>query len=462
LYRFLKFIDEQEAAEVNHEPAAARSANAVRLMTIHASKGLEFPIVVLAGMGIRFNLRDLSGDVLVDDELGLCPKVFPPNTRTKYPSIAHWLAAQHERRAFLGEELRLLYVAMTRARDKLLLVGTATKQDEAERWQTPVAITNQALLKAGSYLDWLRLWFTNQPATPDWATASEGRNALLTWKFWSSASASLISESRDGSKNIESLSAPTAEQLNRIEAMLAARYQHEGAVAQPAKTTVTAIRHRLADQMDDEARRVFQMTGPLLVSRKLDSKLSAAEIGTAHHTFLQFVALKRTATELDLRNEATQLEHDGALSSEQLGVLDFAALTAFWQSDLGKELRSLPENLVNREMPFTARFRVSEIEKLLRSGLGSKDFALKADADFIVVQGIADLAVLLPKEIWLLDFKTDHITTAELEDKVKLYAPQLKIYALALARIFNRPITRCCVHFLAARETRMIEPITCN
>ena len=461
LYRFLQFIDEQEAAEVEHEPAAAPSTNAVRLMTIHASKGLEFPVVVLASIGTRFNLRDLSSDVLVDDELGLCPKIFPPSTRTKYPSIAHWLAAQRERRALLGEELRLLYVAMTRARDQLLLVGTATKQDEAERWQTPAAITNQALLKAGSYLDWLRLWFTSQPSLPSWTTASEGSSTLLSWKFWSLSGASLISESRDGSTHPELRLPPTAEQLSHIRRVLSSPYEHEGAIVKPAKTTVTAIRRRLADEIDDEARRLFQDRIPASATRKLSPKLSAAEIGTAHHTFLQFVALKRTGTELDLRNEAAQLERSGALSPEQLEVLDFAALTEFWQSDLGKELRGLPESIVNREMPFTARFQASEIEGLLRPDLMSKEINLKADADFVVVQGIADVAVLLPKEIWLLDFKTDHVSPDELAEKVRLYAPQLKIYALALARIFHRPVTRCCVHFLTTRETKMIEPAAC-
>jgi ATP-dependent helicase/nuclease subunit A len=457
LYRFLQFIGEQEEAEVNHQPAETAHENAVRLMTIHASKGLEFPVVVLAGMGGRFNVRDLSGDVLLDEESGLCPKVFPPNTRSKYPSLAHWSAAQRERRALLGEELRLLYVAMTRARDNLLLVGTATRKDEAERWQATGPITNQALLKAGNYLDWLRLWFVHETQTTDWvADGIAGENKLLRWKFWVANDSSFTSTQSKSLEVADAIAAPTSGELDQIRQTLATRYEHEAASNEPAKTTVTAIRRRIADETDDEARPFFQPTARVTFSPRTDSPLSAAAIGTAHHTFLQFVALPRTATELDLRNEAVRLEREGTLTPEQAEALDFAALNAFWQSELGVKLRAQPDRLVNREMPFTARFQVAEVAALLHPHADLGQATLKTDDDFIIVQGIADLVVLLPDEIWLVDFKTDHVASEDLAAKVQHYEPQLKLYALALARIYRRKVTTCCLHFLSARETAYV------
>jgi ATP-dependent helicase/nuclease subunit A len=124
LHRFLQFIAAQEEAELDHEPAPAPTDNAVRLMSIHQSKGLEFPVVVVAGLGTLFNERDLRGDILLDEEFGLCPMVSPPGRERRYASLPHWLARRRGRRELLGEELRLLYVALTRARDTLLLVGT--------------------------------------------------------------------------------------------------------------------------------------------------------------------------------------------------------------------------------------------------------------------------------------------------------------------------------------------------
>lgn len=454
LYRFLQFIGEQEAAEVNHQPAGAGGDNAVRLMTIHASKGLEFPVVVVAGLGTRFNLRELSGDILLDADTGLAPKIFPPGTRSKYPSIAHWSAAQRERRALLGEELRLLYVAMTRARDRLLLVGTATKMDEVDRWQEATPITNHALLKAGSFLDWLRLWFSSELQPDQWLNDSEGRSPLLTWKFWKANDAGFALPTGAPHEGAIEIPPPTAEQLTQIQRVLGDRYAHEVSINEPAKTTVTALRRRAADETEAEARQVFQATPRVLLAPRPDTRLTAAEIGIAHHTFLQFVRLPRTATELDLRNEAARLERDGALTTEQVSVLDFAALIAFWQSAVGVQLRALPENVVNREMPFTARFQIAEVETLLHPEASAIQPTLEAGDDFVVIQGVADVAVLLPDEIWLLDFKTDHLRDeAELSARVKHYEPQLKLYALALGRIFRKPVTQCWLYFLSAQKT---------
>lgn len=456
LFRFLQFITEQESAEVDHAPAEAAHENAVRLLTIHASKGLEFPVVALAGMGGRFNLRDLSGDILLDEESGLCPKIFPRNTRSKYPSIAHWTAAQRERRALLGEELRLLYVAMTRARDTLLLVGSASRKEEAERWQIAQPVTNQALMKAGSYLDWLRLWFTNVIPAKNWSGDSGSEAGLLSWKFWCGADSTFAFDLKTDHSEVSPITAPTPEQLECIRQTLAATYAHEPAVSEPAKTTVTALRRLVADEFDEDSQHVFQSPARIIPAPETDAKLSAAEIGTAHHTFLQFVQLARTATELDLRNEAVRLERDGTLNPAQAAALDFAALNAFWQSELGAQIRSFPEQEVNREMPFTARFQIAEVKALLHPNATTNQSSLRDGEDFVVVQGIADLVVLGPEEIWLLDFKTDHVTAEALPDKVRHYEPQLRLYALALNRIYRRKVTICALHFLSARETAYV------
>src|SRR5665213_3272294 len=103
------------------EPSAPPAADAVRLMSIHQSKGLEFPIVALGDLGHRFNFRDATGRVILDEEFGLCPQIKPPGSAQFYPSLASWLAAKRQRRETLGEELRLLYVAMTRAMEWLIL-----------------------------------------------------------------------------------------------------------------------------------------------------------------------------------------------------------------------------------------------------------------------------------------------------------------------------------------------------
>ena len=125
-FRFLRFIEAQREAEVEPEVAAVADENAVRLMSIHQSKGLEFPIVAVADLAKPFNTQDLRGEIIFDETFGLCPRIKPPHTGRRYPSLPYWLAQQHQRREQWGEELRLLYVALTRARDTLVLTAAVT------------------------------------------------------------------------------------------------------------------------------------------------------------------------------------------------------------------------------------------------------------------------------------------------------------------------------------------------
>src|SRR6185295_7418926 len=132
LFRFLRFVEAQLDAEADLEPAAAAAGDAVQLMSIHQSKGLDFPVVVVADLGKRFNFDDLKERLILDEQYGLCPKVKPPHTARVYPSLPYWLAQRRQRRETLGEELRLFYVATTRARDLLILTGTAARRTVEE------------------------------------------------------------------------------------------------------------------------------------------------------------------------------------------------------------------------------------------------------------------------------------------------------------------------------------------
>jgi ATP-dependent exoDNAse (exonuclease V) beta subunit len=107
---------------------------------------------------------------------------------------------------------------------------------------------------------------------------------------------------------------------------------------------------------------------------------------------------------------------------------------------------------VKRELAFTAKFSPKELDEIL-----GKKSALKLDGEFVVVQGVADLVVLLPKEIWIIDFKTDEVRADELQEKIKIYEPQLKLYARALAKIYARPVMHCWLHFLKARKTEEVK-----
>ena len=135
------------------------------------------------------------------------------------------------------------------------------------------------------------------------------------------------------------------------------------------------------------------------------------------------------------------------MSVAERGALNLEDIAAFWGSEPGRKIRAQAAS-VRRELAFTARFSPAELAAI--TGAKSEP---GLEAEFVVVQGVADLVVLLPEEIWLVDFKTDAITVNELREKKRLYKPQLELYALALEKIYSRPVTARWLHFLSARKT---------
>jgi ATP-dependent helicase/nuclease subunit A len=458
LFRFLKFIAAQQEADVEPEVPAMAAENAVRLMSIHQSKGLEFPVVVLADLAKSFNERDLHSEIIFDEEFGLCPKVKPPQTGRRYPSLPHWLAQRRQKRELRGEELRLLYVALTRARENLILTASITEKSWDEKWMKPQPATVQKVATAKCFADWLALWFSNQVQSPKPKVQSQSGGELEDLR-WQVVSDEELQESRQNDETqfqignrqskigneSESPHVGSYKDLEALRGRLEWSYPFTAATQRKAKSSVTALR-REAEELDEEAEQVFPERRQVLRLKGGAGKrvLSAPEIGAAHHKFLQLVRLDKVD---GLAEEAERLVRENYLSADERAVLDLTALAAFWNSPLGRKIQAHAED-VRRELPFTARFSPMELAKITgdEPGAGMED-------EFVIVQGVADLVVLRPREIWLVDFKTDEMAVSELPGKVKMYSPQLRLYAAAVEKIFARKVTLRALHFLAARRT---------
>ncbi len=453
LFRFLKFIAAQQEAEAEPEVPAVATENAVRLMSIHQSKGLEFPVVVLADLAKNFNEQDLRGDIIFDADFGLCPKIKPPHAGGRYPSLPHWLAQRRQRRELRGEELRLLYVALTRARDHLILTASVTEKNWQEKWMQPQPVTAQKIAGAKCFADWLALWFSVQNPKPKVPSPARGEFENLRWHMVADEESSGDSvrgrrENETQTVSDDGAEPPDAggcEGMENLRLRLEWKYPFAAATERKAKSSVTALR-REAEELDDEAEPFFAPR-PKSGKRKTEGgkqTLSAAEIGAAHHKFLQHVALDQTGR---LTAEADRLVRENYLSADERASLDLNGLAAFWNSALGKKIIVNAAN-VRRELPFTARFSPVEI-----AAITGRQPEPGLEQEFVVVQGVADLAVLRPDEIWLVDFKTDGVGTNDLPEKIKIYRPQLQLYAAALEKIFSRAVILRALHFLAVGRT---------
>ncbi|MGN6643380.1 MAG: PD-(D/E)XK nuclease family protein, partial [Verrucomicrobiota bacterium] len=404
-----------------------------------------FPVVVLAGMGWQFNSRDLHEAILLDEKFGLCPKVSPPDSEGRYPSLPYWLARQRQQRELLGEELRLLYVAMTRARDTLVLTASSARKGAAA-WSADEArpLSDREVLSARNYLDWLKLWLPQVTQSTDWIGEREGKSPLLSWKIYDENDARLaLPEERTGAE----VAAPQNEfdlpdvNLPELRQRLAWEYPWSAATTQRAKTSVTELRRNREDE--DAGAAPFIPRNTFTLSSKAKRKLSAAEVGVVHHRFLERLDLNQTGSLQTLQGEAERLAREGWFSEVEVAALDFKALAKFWATEFGRKIAGrIPD--VHRELQFTAGLQSADL-----AALNLESAAHRAEGEVVVIQGVVDLAVILPDQIWIVDFKTDAITELELPAKVKTYEPQLKLYALALSRIYRRPVTECALYFLA-------------
>jgi ATP-dependent helicase/nuclease subunit A len=453
LFRFLRFIEGQQAAETEPQVAPVAEQDCIRLMSIHQSKGLEFPVVVVADLGKPFNLSDQRADVILDERYGLCPQIKPPHTGTRYPSLPYWLARQRQYREILGEELRLLYVAMTRARDRLILTGSGLATSYERFWQrTKARSANMLVPSARSCLDWLGCWFA-QSSGCDLQVGSQGETEWLRWFFHKDTQLLRRPQLRiQPPTHVDSVADLAA--CQKLEQRLNWKYPATPATRQAAKTSVTALRRRAGDLDENDAPPRFQgatsdtARGDYPFQSHFSRNLhgSAAEIGNAQHRFLERVDLARAGSSAELKAEARRLVQQNALKPEEFDLLDFKALTAFWTSDLGRQIRANSAR-VRRELSFTARFTPAEL-----TALTGEDMEPSLTDEFIVVQGVADLVVVRPHNLWLLDFKTDQIKREETSVRAKAYEPQLKIYAAALSRIYRREVSGCWLYFLASQR----------
>jgi ATP-dependent helicase/nuclease subunit A len=321
---------------------------------------------------------------------------------------------------------------MTRARDRLLLFGGITPKQFETRWSEDCEATTTALLQARSYADWLAMWFAKNCAETAEAR-NQGETSYFRWRLHDDTSLTEATDAAGKVKNkaIVQLDKPESARLLQ---RLSVSYPFGEATNQPAKTSVSVLRRRALEFLEQEESAEFFNFRRTTRGRSNEKK-SSASIGTAHHRFLEHVSFHRMNGLTDLRAEAERLVNEGVLTNSEAQRLNFNSLLQFWRSDFGRKILSNAEH-VRRELAFTAPDPKTRDLKKLHS-------------EFVIVQGVADVAVIQPKEMWLLDFKTDDVALDELNRKIQIYAPQLKLYALALERIYHRPVTDCRIHFLA-------------
>ena len=448
---FLRFMDKLgESENLKSASAAGQGDDAVKIMSIHASKGLQFPVCILAAGSSRFNKADSTDSLLVHEKGGVGLKICDEQKHVRSTTLAREAIAVLTDEATLAEELRLLYVAMTRAEEKLVLL---VSEDNLDRTLGRLAgglgqggdrpVEPATVLSARGYADWMltaALLHPDGGALRDRAGAdfgpvtAEGRLGVFTEVE--------ASEPDEGPVEIERAAAPDAsfEQLSfggfgggpeadekmRLQEELEARFSYTYPYERLGELTAKTGVARLVEQ---NAKRAFACTRrPAFLSK---TGLTPAERGIAVHAFMQYADYAAAADQPEA--ELTRLTEKGFLTEEQAAAIDLRVLLDFFGSTLYRRMEGAVH--LDREVRFLTELSSRRIDPTLPADLPE---------EMVVVQGVADCVFEEPDGLVILDFKTDRVK--DMEQLVSLYGDQLRIYAKALAESYGKPVKECVLY----------------
>ena len=441
------FLDYMETMkEKGLTAGTAESAGAVRIMSIHKSKGLEFPVVFLCGLSRAFNTADVKKQVLCHKDLGLGLASVNTNQRVRFPTIAKRAIAAKISCDTVSEELRVLYVAMTRARDRLIMTYAGQKlSDRLKDIALRLDMSCKELMTAqvlcpGSWV--LRAALQRTEAGEFFAISDHPDCACVRDNPWTirvvTAPAYVSSEVEISGNEFSQL---PPEILIKMQLGLNFCYSHQNAVAVPSKLTATQVKGRLKDQESAEFTGTRSTEPRRFRTTKESQGTSGTEYGNAMHKFMQHVQFCKCTDSDALKLETERLVSVNLLTKEQAELLDLSVIAGFFSTEIGQKV--LYCNDVLREFKFTV---LEDAQKYYPDVLGES----------ILLQGVVDCAMVEEDGITILDFKTDHVTAFTIGDKVKHYAPQVSTYAAALEKIFNKPVKAAYLYFFKLSQLEKV------
>ncbi len=433
-----QFLDHLTAME-DRGLITSGSANSgcVQIMSIHKSKGLEFPVVFLCNLSRRFNQESMRAQILCDKELGLGLSVADHGNRLRYPSISKRAIAAKMTAESVSEELRVLYVAMTRARDRLIMTYAAQNlQNDLQDISLRLDFDGGELLcrEAICLGDWV-LVAAMQRIEAGELHALGGRpmQTKVTDSPWKISVVEAPQQGENAAAVTENASQLPEGTVETLKKSLAFQYGHTAATQAPSKQTATDRKGRVKDAEAAEdtreprnAKRNWRR--PSFLMKQVEGKT----YGSAIHAALQYLRYENCGSMEEIQREISWLVENKFLTEEQGKLVNCEKIANFFRSDIGRKLRTGTSYL--REFKFS----------ILDDG---RHYGEGLDGEQVLLQGVVDCALLEEEGITVVDFKTDNVTEENLASVVERYRPQVQTYGEALSRIYEKPIKAQYLYF---------------
>lgn len=477
LFHFVRYIDELQKYDVDFGEAdmVGENEDVVRIMSIHKSKGLEFPIVIVSGMGKNFNKQDTRSKMVLHPELGIGLDYMDGKKRIKSPTIAKKAIAKQIELENLGEELRVLYVALTRAKEKLILTGTlkdAAEKVEFYRQQANLSKAADRPLSyltregASGYLDWIL------PAVLSYGDKYPVRIVGAAELVLDEVE-NQLEQNEDLTERIEEIEAADTQLVGQLKQRFSQRYPYQTDILRKNKYSVSELKHRaMREKFEAEQEETIPAfleepvtpTIPLFIQRQEkitpDQNVSGQEV-QVNRGALRGTAVHRVMECYDFTSEKSVQEQMDAMEKEEKITADMRTLVKerivadFVSSETGKRM-ALAQRMgaLYREKPFVMGFTEEELENYgfgagaqmieneVQTENAQQEIVLENvsrenhmhEEDLTLIQGIIDVFWIEDDGITVLDYKTDRVDTAQ--ELIDRYATQLKLYADALERVF--------------------------
>ena len=426
LFHFIRYMEQLEKYDIDYGETGASDENAdvVRIMSIHKSKGLEFPVCFVSGLSKRFNRQDSAAPVLMDMDLGLAIDWVDPTARIRHTTLKKNVLARKLNADSMGEELRVLYVALTRAEEKLILTGTCKedKLPQEDATQGAYGYSALRLQEASSYYDLV---------LPAWQSVGR-RLQICTQEELLQAELVRASLGYNSRQKLfeEAGKEPEAAELALCE-RLQKPYAHENLAGLFVKTTVSELKKEGMQEEAAEGLTLFpeEEVVPYLPQfvREQEETVSGTTRGSAYHRLLEIFPFERqeTWTAAKIRTVIEECKADRRLSEEYAAAINVYKIRAFLQTPLAARMaKAARSNRLHREQPFVLGLSANRL---------NTDFP---EDETVLIQGIIDVYLEEEDGIVLADYKTDLVKDPK--ELILRYRVQLDYYEEALVRLTGK------------------------
>lgn len=435
VFNFINFIDKLKLR--NNDLGAAKiigeNENVIRIMSIHKSKGLEFPVVFLSSTGKNFNLKDLKEKILIHQEIGFGPNYENSDLKIEYPTLAKEAIKMVSKKESISEEMRVLYVALTRAKEKLIITGIEkdlqksleSKEKELEIYETEdnTKINPKILESYKSYLDWIELVYLKNKIKNseifelNMITKSEILGGNVADKIKRKDVLSDLATRESSKENIE-----------KIKNILEWEYKYKDSTEMPSELSVSKIKE--LSKKDSEEKQGITLKKPNFLIEK--TQLTPAEKGTIMHLCLQKLNYKEDYNLEKLKNMVNNLVNKEIILPKEAESVNYNKILAFLDSNIWGEMQTA--KIVEQEKAFYINIKASEIYK-------------NSAEDEILVQGIIDLYYITADDkLVLVDYKTDYVENNNEQSLKDKYNIQLEIYKKALEEALKRKVDKVYIY----------------